>query len=119
MPKKGQEGFKYRVPGQGDLVPNSRNPEPRGGGEREVLCYAQPLATVQDYGAPQSPLGSETPSSGMFVANRGGTTSPEAGGRAKAKDQRILTLQDGVRYPGKWGQHPCLAEGMGDKEDRR
>lgn len=118
-PVTGREGLHLPVPGPGDLMPNSRNPEYRGGGQREVLCYAQPQAMVQDYGAPQSPLGSETPSSPTFVANRGSSTSRGAEGRDTAKDQRLLTHQDGIRYPGEWDQHPRLATTEDLKEDRR
>lgn len=106
-PPTGREGVHLNAPGPQKLVPFSRNPEYKGGGDREALCYAQPLCTVMDFSAGnQSPLGSETPSSPSFVANRGGTTSTGAAGRDRQVDNRLMTHQDGVRYPGIWQGRP-------------
>ena len=112
-PPKGREGMGLPVPGPREMTPNSRNPEYRGGGDREVLCYAQPYAPVMDLGgSPQSTpsqrecqpgdghahyiVGSETPSRAMFVANRGSVASKGASGRDTAKDTRMLTHQGGI-----------------------
>jgi len=111
----GREGFDYPVPGPLEMVPNSRNPEYKGGGPREALCYAQPLATVQDFGAPQGSLGSESPSSAMFVANKGGVASKDAAGRDTAKDDQLMTYQPrrAVKFP------PGIDACFDGKEDRR
>lgn len=115
--KTGYEGMDMTIPGPNDMVPNSRNPEYKGGGAREVLCYVQPLATVMDFGAPQSPLGSESPSSAMFIANKGkgNVASPGAKGRDTAKDDQLMTYQPrrAVKFP------PGIDACFDGKEDRR
>jgi len=111
-PPKGREGMALPVPGPREMTPNSRNPEYRGGGDRESLCYAQPYAPVMMFNGPQSMpsqrecqpgdghahyiVGSETPSRAMFVANRGSVASKGASGRDTAKDTRMLTHQGGI-----------------------
>lgn len=115
--KIGREGLDYKVPGPLEMVPFSRNPEYKGGGAREVLCYAQDNSTVMDFGAPQSRLGSESPASAMFVANKGkgNVASPGAKGRDTAKDDQLMTYspRQAVSFP------PGISTCFDGKDDRR